>query len=120
VAKSWIVYKNEHSLGSILGEGRGVIPILIVDFPKTEKSVQSIYSSSTLIAMSIYIAIALCISLLHSGIAIAIRVKSSNLDNFEGSHLYLNSLRLWPTLYRPQRSQEDIPYHFKIGRPCPL
>jgi hypothetical protein len=22
-------------------------------------------------------------------------------------------------LLRPQRSQEDIPYHFKIGRPCP-
>jgi hypothetical protein len=21
---------------------------------------------------------------------------------------------------RPQRSQEDIPYHFKIGRPCPF
>jgi hypothetical protein len=47
-------------------------------------------------------------------------LKSSNLDNFEGSHYYLNSLRLWPTVYRPQRSQEDIPYHFKIGRPCPF
>jgi hypothetical protein len=21
---------------------------------------------------------------------------------------------------RPQRSREDIPYHFKIGRPCPF
>jgi hypothetical protein len=30
------------------------------------------------------------------------------------------SLSMMWTVYRPQMLQEDIPYHFKIGRPCPL